>query len=72
MIDARETHTRNSHEKLIRETHTRNLHEIEQALFDVRNILLQVSMTHVQVSRALHEFTRRSFSYDFLVRVSWA
>jgi len=29
----------------------RNLHEIEHALFDARN-LLQVGMTHVQVSRA--------------------
>ena len=35
--------TRNSHEKLA---------QIEHALFDERNILLQLSMTHVQVSRA--------------------
>ena len=41
-----------THEKFVRETRTENLHKIEHALFDARNISLQVGMTHVQVSRA--------------------
>jgi len=37
-----------------------------------RKISLQVGMTHEQVSRISHELTRTSFSYEFLVRGSWA
>jgi len=66
--------TRNSYEKLAPKTRTRNLHEIEHALFDARNSCekyLAASRydTHTSFSR---ELTRTSFSYEFLVRVSWA
>ena len=57
-----------------RQTRIKNLHEIEHALFDVRNSCKRYFAasrydTRTSFSR---ESTRASFSYEFLVRVSWA
>jgi len=66
--------TRNSYEKLAPKTRTRNLHEIEHALFDARNLrekYLAASRYDTRTSFS-QELTRTSFSYAFLVGVSWA
>ena len=74
IVKAHDRHTRNSYEKLAPKSRTRNLHEIEHALFDARNSrekYLAASRYDTRTSFS-RELTRTIFSYEFLVRVSWA